>query len=75
MDIRAAGMSRTELKFEYDTKSRPISATCGTCGEKMPDAPAQIDQAADRIMWLSERYIEHRKLKHSSEDRRRMPRD
>ena len=68
----------TELKIEYDDEMKPISATCIACGEKMPLPPAKLsnlNDSADTIFWFSQRYIEHRKLKHSSDDRRRVPRD
>jgi hypothetical protein len=68
-------MSRTELKFEYDDDAKPICATCTACGEKMPKPPAELQNTADIIMWSSEKYIAHRKLKHSQDDRRRFPRD
>jgi|KBSMisStandDraft_5_1062788.scaffolds.fasta_scaffold29187_5 hypothetical protein len=68
-------MSRTELNVEYDGEMRPISATCTGCREKMPTPPADLIDPADIIVWLSNQYIEHRRLKHSKDDRRRVPRD
>jgi len=68
-------MNRTELNVEYDSEMRPISATCTRCGEKMPQPPTDLQNSADIIVWLSEKYAEHRKLKHSQDDRRRVPRD
>jgi len=68
-------MTRTELKFEYDDHARPISATCAACGERMPEPPPDLQNPADIIVWTSEKYIEHRKLKHSQDERRRTPRD
>jgi hypothetical protein len=68
-------MIRTELKIDYDDEMRPISATCTGCGEKMPKPPADLQDSADIVVWSSEKYIEHRKLKHSEDDRRRFPRD
>jgi hypothetical protein len=68
-------MSRTELQIEYNEEMKPISATCTACGEKMPKPPGELQNSADVIVWLSEKYIEHRKLKHSQDDRRRVPRD
>jgi len=65
----------SELKIEYDEAMRPISVACTACGEKMPQPPSDLENAADIIMWLSEKYIEHRRLKHSHDDRRRVPRD
>jgi len=58
---------RTELQFAYDENMRPVSATCTGCGEKMPMPPRTITDSADIVMWLSQRYLEHRKLKHRSE--------
>jgi hypothetical protein len=66
---------RTELKFVYDDKMHPLSATCSGCGERMPKPPADMKDNADTIVWFSEQYIEHKKLKHPSDDRRRVPRD
>jgi len=71
-------MIRTELKIGYDNTMKPISATCIACGEKMPLPPAKLynlNESADTIVWFSERYIEHRRLKHSQDDRRRIRRD
>jgi hypothetical protein len=67
--------SRTELNVEYDSEMRPVSATCTGCGEKMPQPPANLQKAADIIGWLSEKYVEHRKLKRSQDDRGQVPRD
>jgi hypothetical protein len=64
----------TELKVIYDDKMKPICATCTGCGEKMPEPPADLQKSADIIMWLSQKYTEHRSLKHSQEDRRRVSR-
>jgi len=68
-------MNRTELKISYDKAMKPISATCTVCGERMPSPPAELQNSADIIMWLSEKYIEHQKLKHVHQDRRRFARD
>jgi len=68
-------MIRTELKFEYDLRAMPISAKCTACGERMPEPPEDLQNPADIIVWSSEKYIEHRNLKHSQDDRRRIPRD
>ena len=71
-------MDRTELKIEYDSEMKPVSASCTACGEQMPLPPAKtfyLNDSADTIVWFSEVYIEHRKRKHSQDDRRRMPRD
>jgi len=68
-------MIRTELQIDYDDRAKPMSATCTACGEKMPEPPKAIQDPADIIMWSSQKYIEHRKMKHSQDDRRRIPRD
>ena len=65
----------SELKIEYDEAMRPISVACTACGEKMPQPPSDLENPADIIVWLSEKYIEHRRQKHSQDDRRRVPRD
>ena len=66
---------RTELKFSYDDNMHPIGATCGACGEKMPKPDPDLKDSADIIVWFSEKYIEHRRLKHTLDDRRRVPRE
>jgi hypothetical protein len=33
----------------------------------MPPPPCIIENSADLVMWLSQRYLEHRKLKHGRE--------
>jgi len=64
----------SELKIEYNDEMKPISATCTGCGEKMPPLPSDLQSPADAVVWLAEKYVEHRKLKHSQEERRRTPR-
>ena len=66
---------RTELHFDYDDRMHPIGATCSACGEWMPRPDPRLKDSAEIILWFSEKYIEHRKLKHSQDDRRRVPRD
>jgi len=65
----------TELKINYDAEMNPASASCTACGEKMPLPPVDLKNSADVIVWFSGKYIEHRSLKHSHDDRRRVPRD
>ena len=55
---------RTELSFDYDAEMHPVSATCTGCGQKMPKPPETLKDSAGIIMWLSRRYIEHKKQKH-----------
>jgi hypothetical protein len=68
-------MSRTELQIEYSDQMKPISATCAGCGEKMPMPPVDLENTVDVIVWFSNKYLDHRKLKHSNDERRRLPRD
>jgi hypothetical protein len=58
---------RTELRFAYDENMIQISATCTGRGEKMPTPPCTIKDSAEIVLWLSQRYLEHRKLKHGNE--------
>ena len=74
MDI-GAGLMLSELKIEYIEDMKPVSATCGGCGENMPTPPAEVVNSADIIMWLSKQYVDHCRQKHSQDDRRRIPRD
>ena len=75
MDLGAREVNRTELRIDYDAQMRANSGSCANCGEKMPRPPAELQNSADIIVWLSEKYVEHRKLKHSNNERRRVPRD
>jgi len=68
-------MYRTELKVNYDAEMKPVSGSCTVCGEKMPKSPADLQTPAEIIVWLSGKYLEHKKQKHSNDERRRMPRD
>lgn len=65
----------TDLKVTYDGNMKPIRATCTGCGEKMPPPPPNLQKSADILMWLSEKYTEHRSLRHSEDDSKRIPRD
>ena len=75
MEIGAGVMYRTELKVSYDPEIKPVSGSCTVCGEEMPKSPADLQNPTDIIVWLSDKYIEHKKVKHSHDDRRRVPRD
>jgi hypothetical protein len=75
LDIGANVVSRNEVKIDYDDEMKPVAATCTACGEKMPRPPADLKNAADTISWFSGKYIEHRRLNHSQDDRRRVPRE
>jgi hypothetical protein len=68
-------MYRTELKVNYDATMKPVSGSCTACGDKMPKPIDTLENPADIIMWLSEKYIEHRELKHSNGERRRVSRE
>ena len=66
---------RTELQFIYNEHMHPIGATCSKCGEKMPKPDPRLKDSAEIIVSLSEQYLDHKRQKHSSDDRRRVPRD
>ncbi|HXS77770.1 MAG TPA: hypothetical protein VN753_16440 [Terracidiphilus sp.] len=68
-------MYRTELKIDYDNEMSPVLATCAACGEKMPSPPEDLKDSAEVISWLSGKYVEHRIVKHSHDERRRIRRD
>ena len=55
---------RPELTFSYDPQMRPLSARCTRCGEQMPTHPTELKEPADAILWLSQQFIEHKRLKH-----------
>ena len=57
---------RTELSFIYDATMRPISALCSLCGQAM-QPPSTLRDAADTVMWMSQRFIEHKRLNHSTQ--------
>jgi len=61
-------MNRTELKVDYNKEMKPISARCTGCREPMPTPSPDLVNSADIIVWLSNQYIEHRRLKHSQDD-------
>ena len=54
----------TELSFVYDPEMRPVSARCSVCGQLMPTPPSTLRDAADMVMWLSQQFLEHKRLKH-----------
>jgi hypothetical protein len=56
---------RPELAFNYDRDMRPVSAQCSLCGEKMPPLPPDVRLPGDVIVWLSRRFLDHKKLKHT----------
>ena len=68
-------MSKAELEIDYDQEMKPISAMCTACREMMLEPPADIVNSADIVLWLSVKFIEHRRLNHSQDDRRRIRRD
>lgn len=53
-----------ELSLSYDADLRPISGKCTLCGEPMPTPPPELTSDADRMMWLSGHFIDHKRLKH-----------
>ena len=68
-------MKVAELKVEYDPQMLPLFGYCTACGQKMPELPGDLQDSADMIAWWAAIYVEHWKLKHSQEDRRRISRD
>jgi len=58
---------RRELQFIYDPDMRPVSARCSLCSELMPMPPSTLRDAADTVMWMSQRFIEHKRLNHSTQ--------
>jgi hypothetical protein len=61
-------MERTEMNSElvirYDEHLQPISAQCSSCGQQMPHLPSDLQDTPDRVLWLSDRFIEHKRTKH-----------
>lgn len=57
---------RTDLKFDYSGEISPISAICLACGERMPTPPPSLRDPAEIVLWLSENYLEHKKLTHAA---------
>jgi hypothetical protein len=62
--------TRTELSFGYDRNMKPISGYCTRCGEMMPKPPPDLRSSADIVYWLSQQFLEHKKLKHSQPDKK-----
>ena len=58
---------KTELAFLYDGSMRPTSAKCRLCGEVMPKPDIELSSSADIVLWLSERFLEHKKLEHAED--------
>jgi transcription elongation factor Elf1 len=54
-----------ELKFEYDAASFVKSAYCSICSERMPTPNPSVTNSADRVLWFAQRFIEHKKQRHS----------
>jgi hypothetical protein len=54
----------TELSFVYDPEMRPVTARCSVCGQLMAPPPSTVRDAADMVMWLSQQFLEHKRLKH-----------
>ena len=53
----------SELSFIYDADMRPVSARCSRCRQLMPPPPSALRDAGDMVMWLSQQFIEHKRLK------------
>jgi hypothetical protein len=59
---------RSELAFQYDDRSFVVSATCTRCGQKMPTPSSNVTFTRDRVLWFAQRFTEHKKLRHRSEN-------
>jgi len=55
---------RPELSFIYDPEMRPVSARCSLCGQLIQPPPSTVLDAADMVVWLSQQFIEHKRLRH-----------
>ena len=55
----------SELVFIYDAEMRPVSAKCSLCGQLMQPPPSTLLDAADMVLWLSQQFLEHKRIKHS----------
>ncbi|MBS1806155.1 MAG: hypothetical protein JST28_22660 [Acidobacteria bacterium] len=58
---------KTELVFSYDSMMRPTSAKCRLCGQMMPKPGTELNSSADIVLWVSERFLEHKRLEHPGE--------
>lgn len=54
----------TELAFFYGQGKYPVSAKCRLCGDSMPQSSEELPSLADTVLWLSQRFIEHKQQKH-----------
>jgi len=61
----------SELIIRYDPDMRPVSAQCSSCGQQMPNLPTDLRETTDRIIWFSDRFIEHKQSKHPTPPYRR----
>jgi hypothetical protein len=55
---------RPKFKVTYDRAAKPVSATCAECNELMPPPPVELQNSADIFRWMSDKYVEHLRLKH-----------
>jgi hypothetical protein len=55
---------RTQLSITYDTYMHPLAAKCKECGEAMRRPGPDLKEPVDIILWFSQLYVEHRRLKH-----------
>jgi hypothetical protein len=56
-----------ELILDYGADSFVQSAHCSICEEKMPLPDRTIELPAARVTWFAQRFLEHRKQRHSSQ--------
>jgi len=55
---------RTALAITYDGFMHPLAAKCRDCGEEMRQPGPELVEPVDIILWFSQLYVEHRRLKH-----------
>jgi hypothetical protein len=55
-----------ELALIYDAHIHPIAAKCTACNEEMPAPSPELYDAVEAITWLSMRFVQHTRLKHSA---------
>jgi hypothetical protein len=61
---------KPKLTIDYGTIHLPISATCSTCGEEMPEPGPHIASASEILKWFEAQFAYHLNLKHADENRR-----
>ena len=55
-----------ELSLIYDEEMGPVSGRCSGCGQLMPSPPSTLADSADRVLWLSGAFLDHKRISHSN---------